>query len=153
MKNNLYSTNERPYLSSKKHKGTVVCPDCGIVFVDGKWKKTDKPKEFEYVLCPACKRIKDGYFGGILNLRSDLLKTKKDEILNLVKNKEQSAQISNPLRKIGKIEQKSDSEIIVYTTFEHLATSIGKALRKAYKGELVIQYRENEKAARIYWSK
>ncbi len=153
MKNNLYSTNERPYLSSKKHKGAVVCPKCGLVFLDGKWKKAEKPDEYKEILCPACKRIRDGYFGGILNLKSSLLKTKKDEILNLIKNKEESAQVSNPLRRIGKIEEKNDTEMIVYTTFEHLATSIGKALKRAYKGDLIIQYRENEKAARIYWEK
>ncbi len=153
MKSTIYSHNERPYLSSKKHKGVVVCPECKLVFVDGKWKRTDIPKDYTEQLCPACRRIKDGYFGGILCLKSELLKTKKEEILNLVKNKESIAQIANPLRRIGKIEEKSDDEVVVYTTFEHLATSIGKAIKKAYKGELTIQYRENEKAVRVYWEK
>ncbi len=154
MKNNLYATNERPYLSSKKHKGAVVCPECGLVFLDGKWKKAEKPKDgFDDVLCPACRRIKDGYFGGILTIKSDLLINKKDEIMNLIKNKEESAQITNPLRRIGKIETKGVNEMVVYTTFEHLATAIGKALRRAYKGDLIIQYRQNEKSARIYWEK
>ncbi len=153
MKNNLYASNERPYLSSKKHKGAVVCPECKLVFLNGKWKKAELPKEYTESLCPACRRIRDGYFGGILHLKSDILKTKKDEILKLAKNKESTAWVTNPLRRIGKIEEKSDNEIIIYTTFEHLATSIGKAIRKAYQGELTIQYRENEKAARIYWTK
>lgn len=153
MKNNLYASNERPYLSSKKHKGVVVCPECKLVFINGKWKKAELPNEYTENLCPACRRIKDGYFGGILYLKSDILKTKKEEILKLAKNKESTAQVTNPLRRIGKIEEKNDSEIIIYTTFEHLATSIGKAIRKAYQGELTIQYRENEKAARIYWKK
>ncbi len=153
MKNNLYASNERPYLSSKKYKGVVVCPECGLVFMDGKWKRTEPPEEYEEHLCPACKRIKDNYFGGILYLKSDLLKSKKEEILNLIKNKEASAIKTNPLRRIGKIEEPAEDEMIVYTTFEHLATSIGKAIKKAYKGELTIQYREGEKAARVYWEK
>ncbi len=153
MKNNLYTSNERPYLSSRKPKGVVVCPECGLVFMDGKWKKAEPPSEYEQQLCPACRRIKDSYFGGILYLKSDLLKTKKDEILNLIKNKEASAMKSNPLRRIGRIEQPSEDEMIVYTTFEHLATSLGKAIKRAYKGELTIQYRDGEKAARVYWEK
>ncbi len=153
MKSNIYAYNERPYLSSKKHKGVVVCPQCKLVFIDGKWKKTDPPDDYTKQLCPACRRINDSYFGGILYLKSELLKTKKDEILNLIKNKEASAQIANPLRRIGKIEQKGDDELIIYTTFEHLATSIGKAVKRAYKGELTIQYKEDEKAVRVYWKK
>ncbi len=153
MRKNIYASNERPYLSSRKYKGVVVCPECKLVFVDGKWKKTEPPEEYQEHLCPACRRIKDNYFGGILYLKSDLLKTKKEEILNLIKNKEAQAMLSNPLRRIGKIEEVSDDEIVVYTTFEHLATSLGKAIKKAYKGELTIQYREGEKAARVYWTK
>ena len=153
MKSNVYVPNERPYLSSRKHKGVVVCPQCKLVFMDGRWKKAPLPKNYTEHLCPACRRIKDGYFGGVLYLESEILKTKKEEILNLIKNKEAMAQIANPLRRIGKIEEKSDDEIIVYTTFEHLATSIGKAIKRAYKGELIIQYKENEKAARVYWKK
>lgn len=153
MKSNIYAYNERPYLSSKKHKGVVVCPQCKLVFIDGKWKKTAIPDSYTEQLCPACRRINDSYFGGILILKSELLKTKKDEILNLIKNKEASAQIANPLRRIGKIEQKGEDELIIYTTFEHLATSIGKAVKRAYKGELTIQYKEDEKAARVYWKK
>ncbi len=153
MKSNVYVQNERPYLSSKKHKGVVVCPQCKLVFIDGKWKRTEIPKEFTKQLCPACRRINDSYFGGVLYLKSELLKTKKDEILNLIKNKEASAQIANPLRRIGKIEEKKDDTIIVYTTFEHLATSLGKAIKRAYKGELTIQYKEGEKAVRVYWEK
>ncbi len=153
MKSNIYAYNERPYLSSKKHKGVVVCPQCKLVFIDGKWKKTAIPDSYTEQLCPACRRINDSYFGGILILKSELLKTKKDEILNLIKNKEASSQIANPLRRIGKIEQKGEDELIIYTTFEHLATSIGKAVKRAYKGELTIQYKEDEKAARVYWKK
>jgi len=153
MKSNIYAYNDRPYLSSKKHKGVVVCPQCKLVFIDGKWKKTTLPDTYTEQLCPACRRINDNYFGGILFLKSELLKTKKEEILNLIKNKEASAQIANPLRRIGKIEQKGEDEVVVYTTFEHLATSIGKAVKRAYKGELTIQYKENEKAARVYWKK
>ncbi len=153
MKSNIYAYNERPYLSSKKHKGVVVCPQCKLVFIDGKWKKTAIPDSYAEQLCPACRRINDSYFGGILILKSELLKTKKDEILNLIKNKEASSQIANPLRRIGKIEQKGEDELIIYTTFEHLATSIGKAVKRAYKGELTIQYKEDEKAARVYWKK
>ncbi len=154
MKNNLYPTNERSYLSSKKHKGIAVCPECHLVFQNGKWAKTKLPdKEYYYHMCPACKRIKDGYFGGILNIKTNLLETKKEEIMNLIKNKESQAQVSNPLRRVGKIEEINKDEMVVYTTFEHLATSIGKALKSAYKGNLEIQYRENEKSARIYWTK
>ncbi len=153
MKNILYKSNERPYLSSKKHKGVAVCPECKLVFTGGKWKRTEVPEEYTEVLCPACRRIKDKYFGGILYLKSELLKTKKSEILNLVKNREEMAQISNPLRRIGAIEEKQDDEIVIYTTFEHLATSLGKAIKRAYKGELTIQYKENEKAVRVYWEK
>lgn len=155
MKTNIYSPrNERLYLKSKKYKEPTVCVKCGLVFINGIWKKIDKPKQkyFEDI-CPACKRIMDNYYGGILNLKSDLLKTKKDEIINLIKNKERESEAVNPLRRIGKIEDLSDNEMNIYTTFEHLVVSIGKAIQKAFKGDLEIRYKQDDKVARVYWTK
>lgn len=155
MKTNLYTQrNQRLYLKDKKYKEPTICKVCGLVFSDGIWKKTDKPKgEYFEDICPACKRIKDNYYGGILNLKSDIIKTKKDEIVNLMRNKEKESENINPLRKIGKIEEINENEMNIYTTFEHLAVAIGKAIQRAFKGDLEIKYKENDKVARVYWTK
>ncbi|MCD6130196.1 MAG: ATPase [Deltaproteobacteria bacterium] len=156
MKTNLYPMRGRLYLKSKKYKEPTVCPKCGLVFTGGRWKRLEEKPEGEVntELCPACKCIRDKYFAGVLRINSDLVKTKNEEIKNLIRNEEEKMQRVSPLRRIGKIEEDIEKgKMVIHTTFEHLATRIGKALARAYKGELEIKYKVGVKAVRVWWKR
>ncbi|MCK4277857.1 MAG: hypothetical protein KAW82_01550 [Desulfurellaceae bacterium] len=156
MKTNLYPVRGRLYLKSKKYKEPTVCPECGLVFTSGRWKRSEEKPEGKVnaELCPACKCIRDRYFAGVLRINSDLVKTKNEEIKNLIRNEEEKGQRVNPLRRVGKIEEDIEKgKMVVHTTFEHLATRIGKALARAYKGELEIKYKVGVKAVRVWWKR
>jgi len=55
-----------------------------------------------------------------------------------------------PLERIIEIKEE-DGKIVVTTTYEHLARRIGEAVHRAYKGDLIIQYPEGWKYARVHW--
>jgi len=74
------------------------------------------------------------------------------KILNIIRNVKEVEMKTRPLEKIiGIID--NGSMIEIKTTYEHLARRLGAAIHKAYKGSLQIQYLENEKYTRVYWSR
>lgn len=129
------------------------CTQCNITYVDKHWKLKAKPEEMKNpIICPACKKIKDGYFEGILCIKGEFAKIHKDEIMNLLKNEEQKQRTKTALPRIGKIEEKDDM-IIVYTTNDKLAYRFGKALFQAYKGDLSIKWSDGNIFTRVYWER
>jgi hypothetical protein len=55
-----------------------------------------------------------------------------------------------PLERIISIEEQDD-EIMIKTTYEHLARRIGEAIHRAHKVDLQLNYPEGKKYVRVYW--
>jgi NMD protein affecting ribosome stability and mRNA decay len=142
-----------PYFTKEKYPDPSVCERCGVVFHEGifKWMK-EIPKNAAKMICPACRRIEDKYEGGIVFLEGKFLQEHKDEILNLVKNVEEEEMEYRPLERIIEIKEEN-GQIVITTTYEHLARRIGEAVHRAYKGDLNIQYPEGWKYARVHWKR
>ncbi len=116
----------------------------------GKLAGTDKVKE---VTCPTCRKVKDRYSEGILTLGGDFFKEHRDEIVNLLKKEaERVGKRSVPDRIITMNEEAQD-RLVVETTTEKLAQHLGRALHKAYKGELHFKWGEMDKLVRVNWSR
>ena len=139
-----------PYFVKSKYEEPSVCEVCGVVFDDGIFKWEDPPKDAKKMICPACRRIQDKYYGGFVELSGGYLQSHKEEILNLIRNEEEKEKNLRPLERIAKI-QEEDGKIVIYTTYEHIARRIGEAVHKAHKGSLELHYTEGAHFLRVKW--
>jgi 3-dehydroquinate dehydratase len=74
----------------------------------------------------------------------------REEILNLVRNETKKADSINPLERI--ITMESDEEgMEITTTNEKLAQRIGRAIHKAYSGDLEYKWSEDNRLVRVNW--
>ncbi len=145
---------DNPYYEGRKYPEPTVCERCGLLYRDGHWQHPSAgeeiPGDAHRALCPACRREQDRYPGGLLYLSGSYLATKRDEILNLVRNQEEEANKRRPLQRILWIKEGEDGMEIATTT-PHLAMRLGKAIHSAHKGDLEMQPLEGEYMVRLFW--
>lgn len=137
----------------------TVCMECGAVYVNRRWSLNgpaiDVPKKGHWhpakeVTCPACFQVKNGIPGGYLTIGGDFLSKHRDEIDRLLINEAQKAREDNPLSRIMS-HVDIGSRILLETTTEHLAQRLGRALEKAYDGEVSYEFSHENKVARVTW--
>ena len=73
-----------------------------------------------------------------------------DEILNLIRNESNKAQNVNPLERVMDM-QTAEKAMVITTTNEKLAQRIGRAIHKAYSGDIEYQFGGDTKLARVNW--
>ena len=146
-----------PYIDQRSLEETTVCKQCGSVYSAGRWslkellpEKTIIRQEAKKTLCPACRKLRDRVPGGVLKITGEFLRCHRDEIMNLIRNESNKAQTVNPLEKIMTLEAIDDG-IEITTTNEKLAQRIGKAIHKAYSGQIEYKWSEDTKLARVNW--
>jgi len=152
-------TSGDPYIVKTRNNVMAVCTKCHTVYYKKRWyidedlyQKKMLMKKIEKVLCPACRKIKDNFPGGIVRLRGAFLIDHKDEIMNLIRNEEERARGFNPLERIIKINDVK-SELEITTTNEKLAQRIGKSLQKAYQGNVEYKWSNDTKLIRVNWER
>ena len=152
----------------KKLKGLRVCDNCGAVYYDGHWhtnptlaamlkkaKKTPGARE----LCIQCRwtahggaTVKEG-FEGLVTLDGLTDLDEKAEILATARNVGKKAQERDPEDHIIAIEDRGE-RVVISTTENQLAASIGKAVDAAHKGgKLTITWGDGDLPARVYWKR
>ncbi len=162
---------EDPYSMKGAPKGLLECPDCHATYFRKRWSFPGRPttgtraggaraafpkkptKEFmipqEYV-CPACRKLRDGYAEGYLTIHWPNWDQHKAEVLGLIHNEEARAARNNALERIMTIRTRPDGADIETTT-DHFAQSLGKHLNRAFKGKVRYRWGHREKLARIEW--
>jgi hypothetical protein len=158
MQNPYHDVESDPYFVKKKLKDGTSCQECGVIFHKGilRWHDPDseidldKNDDFE---CPACMKTREDMPGGVVCLSGSFLKEHLKEIRGLIENTESKEMAEHPMQRIISITCPTESSMEVTTTYEHLARSIGEALRRAYKGELDSCYADSEKFVRVRWSR
>jgi len=149
-----------PYMDRDIYKDPTVCPTCGLLFHEKRWtfdeklthQLREKGVKFNVKDCPACRKIKDNYPLGILEVNADYVKTKKEEIKNLIKNVAQAEEKRNPLERIMKMNFDED-KIYIETTTSHLSKKIGMSIKKAFGGNLKITFSSDQKLVRVNLTK
>ena len=64
-----------PYQRQQKlHEGTV-CPQCGVVYHQGRWRWVPRAEGAVEALCAACCRINDKFPAGVVALRGDFVRS------------------------------------------------------------------------------
>jgi hypothetical protein len=137
---------------TEKFPGDTRCPECGLVFTGGVWRKaaaavvhSSPPK-----LCPACLQIRDGRAGGLVDIGGSFTSGHREELLNRIRNVEKQTSEDRPMERIISIKE-TRNRIIVSVTTEHLVARIGKAVQRDFGGELQLKYAPEEKFATAHW--
>lgn len=151
--------NHRLYEKAQPTKSTdsqdhlsVVCSECGAVYLKNHWTWGTRPQESCETLCPACLRIRDRMPAAILTVRGDCLTEHREEILGLIRNQVKKIGKHHPLKRIMDMES-DDTEAVFTFTDEQLTREIGDALHKAFDGVLDFQYSNEDTVLRVVWQR
>lgn len=139
-----------PYRPQTKLPEPSVCGDCGAVYHEGRWRWGPLPEDSEEVLCPACARMRDDRPAGYVVLSGPFFEEHREEVLRLVDHHEEKQKDEHPLQRIMDVIE-DDAQTTITTTDIHLAQDIGKAVHKAFQGDLDLQYNADEWLLRAIW--
>jgi NMD protein affecting ribosome stability and mRNA decay len=132
----------------------TVCPDCKAVFRGGRWRwaAVARPSGTRREVCPACRRIRDGYPAGEVTIRGEFARAHRDELVARVRNLERKEKSRRPLNRLMEIREVDDA-LVVTTTDTHLAHAIGSALFQSYRGTLHSPWAEEGDLLRVSWER
>ncbi len=146
------------YLPRGASRSISVCEGCHAVYMNKRWyadgdvyKTAVKNSEAVMMVCPACLKIRDNFPGGIVTLRGDYVLAHKQDVINLIKNEEERARGFNPLERVMSIKENGHGSIVVSTTNEKLAQRLGRAIKKAFHGEVAYNWSHDNKLVRVDW--
>jgi hypothetical protein len=117
----------------------------------GEKKKRPRSQEPKVVVCPACRRQRDGEPSGFVHLEGAYLSGHIEEIRRFLQKEAERAAEDNPLARIMRWETDEKHRPTLATTTEHLAERLGHAIGKAFKGETRYDFSHENKLAHVYW--
>ena len=138
------------YHARAKLSDPTACPECGAVYMKGRWVWSEAPEGANKALCPACRRVADRFPSGHIEMKGSFFSNHRDEILNLVQNVEQKEKARHPMERIMAIDDFANGALVT-TTGIHLARGIGSALSSAYCGDLTVKYLNSETCVKVSW--
>lgn len=148
--------NKDPYLPRGASGKVAVCESCQAVYMKKRWylkvaaAKTAGMPVIK-VVCPACLKIRDNFPGGIVTLSGESVIAHKDEFLHMIRNEEERARGFNPLERVMSIKENGHGSIVINTTNEKLAQRLGRAMKKAFRGEVTYRWSHGDKLVRVDW--
>jgi len=136
------------------------CDSCHSVYRNKRWyadedlyESARKDPAAKSVSCPACLKIRDNFPGGIVTLKGDYVITHRQGLLNLIRNEEERARVVNPLERIMSLRDDGFGKLIIATTNEKLAQRLGRAVRKAFRGDVSYTWSHENKLVRVDWER
>lgn len=137
----------------------AVCEICGEVYAGRRWSKPEllgaealeRATAANPVVCPACRREREGVPSGYVHLTGKFLAEHKSEIERLLINEAERAGDDNPMARVMNWATDRKGRLTLTTTTEHLAQRLGHALEKAYDGNTRYDFSHENKLARVYW--
>ena len=140
-----------PYKRTGKPHEPAKCPQCGAVYLNGRWQWASAPTGARLELCQACHRINDNFPAGLVTLTGPLVAAHKDEILRIARNQEQIEKPEHPLNRIMSIEQPEPERMVISTTDIHLPRRIGEVVKRAFRGTMKVHFDEHGYFVRVNW--
>jgi NMD protein affecting ribosome stability and mRNA decay len=148
-----------PYMPTEGQLASV-CAVCQAVYQEKRWffdeklaKKLAGTGKAREVTCPTCRKIKDRYAEGVLTLSGEFLQERQEEILTLIQNEAARVAGRSVADRIISMTEEGKDKLVVETTTEKLAQHLGRAVYKAYKGDLDFRWSEMNKFVRVYWTR
>ncbi len=149
-----------PYLPAGGRAEMAVCTSCKAIYQNKRWfydeelyRRNFSQEEVPRVTCPGCQKIQDHYYEGVLTLEGDFLAGHREEIVTLLNREADRVAQRSPLDRIVQMVAAEGNRLIVETTTEKLAQRLGKAVYRAYKGNLDFRWSHMNKFVRVYWSR
>lgn len=139
------------YKTKRKLPEPTLCPGCGAVFADGDWQWQELSVANE-ALCPACLRQHDNSPAGYVTLSGNFVAAHEAEVMGVVLNQEERERVEYPLRRVMNVE-KSANGFLVTTTDVNLAHDIGEALRRAFNGNLTLNFNRRTNLLQVHWQR
>lgn len=146
-----------PYRQKSKPRGTPRCPSCGSFSIQGRWLSSSQIKGFHSselltleLKCPACKQLEDRYAMGVVELRGESWKTKKDLIMNTIRNTEGIARYRNDQERVLWINE-WENVTKIYVALPELARHIGRELERSFHGSAEYERSTEEPYLRVRW--
>lgn len=138
------------YKVTRKPHEPTVCPQCGAVYHDGRWRWSPRPAGAHEALCQACHRTNDRFPAGIVTLSGPLVATHRAEMIELARHQEEAEKNEHPLNRIIDIEESPD-RVVINTTDIHLPRRIVEAQKRAWHGKAEFHYEEDGYFVRATW--
>lgn len=149
-----------PYLLKSATRKVSVCGGCRAVYMNKRWyakglvyETAVKNPANAQVVCPACHKIRDNFPGGIVTLKGDYVLPHKKDLVQLIKNEEERARGTNPLERVMSVKENGYGSLVIFTTNEKLAQRLGRAIKKAFHGEVAYNWSHDNKLARVDWER
>jgi len=143
-----------PYRLTRHYPEPTVCPDCRAIYHEGRWQWLAEgakvPPGAKETVCPACRRIRDGYPAGNLIISGAFLDLHRADVMAVLRAEEKLETAEHPLHRVASLDD-VDGQIVITTTDIHLPRRIAEALYHAYEGELSLDYAEDEQSVRVSW--
>ncbi len=146
------------YLPRGASRRISVCEGCRAVYMNKRWyigaeldEQVSQLSDTATTVCPACLKIRDNFPGGIVTLKGDYVLEHKQDIMNLIRNEEERARGFNPLERVMSVRENGYGSIVVSTTNEKLAQRLGRAIKKAFHGEVAYHWSHDNKLVRVDW--
>jgi len=108
---------------------------------DGRWRWVPGLEAGHEQLGAACRRINDKFPAGIVTLRGDFARDRREEMIRLARHQEEPEKKEHPLNRIIGIEEDTRG-IVINTTDIRLPRRIGGAVRRAFHGDIETNFEE-----------
>lgn len=116
----------------------AVCTSCRATHWQGRWRWDEPPPDLVPVLCPACRRIRDGVAAHVLEL-SGALPPHWVEVRGILGNVERAELQEHPMERVMAFEHRDD-RVLVPTTGFHVARRLVAALVRRYRHGLRVVF-------------
>ncbi|MBI4262808.1 MAG: hypothetical protein HY657_00385 [Acidobacteria bacterium] len=137
----------------------ALCPGCGAVYVRKHWshrapgraiaRRADQPLIVR--VCASCRTRRTGVPHGFLHIDGEFFALHREELERLLRNEADQAREDNPLNQVLAWEDLGAGTLLITTSTEHLAQRLGRALEKAYDGEVHYGFSHENKLAHVWW--
>ena len=139
----------------------MLCPSCGAVYAKRRWSRTlaarvfagSAGRPFIEQVCPSCRRRRSGVPHGFLHIGGDFFRLHRTEIEHLLRNQVARAGEDNPLHQVVGWEDLDGGGLLITTATEHLVQRLGRAIEKAYDGDIRYGFSHENKLAHVWWNR
>jgi len=133
----MYKPRREKHEFPKGAKELLICSECGAVYFKKSWKHNfkdyknfKKDKRLDFVLCPACKMIKEKQFEGRIEI-TNIPQKKLAELKKMISSYCRRAYLRDPMDRLISIKE-DVRRFIVTTTENQLAQKLAIKIKQTF---------------------